>query len=142
MALLTSKDCFQKYGLAEAEKAMVLWDVPTELEIGVIPKRIYCNRDMQIPLTLAFKALIASGFVKELKTWDGCFCIRKKVGGTTSSLHSWGVAIDVNAAWNGCGKKPTLSAGFVKCFTDNGFDWGGVWSKPDGMHFQLKKGAA
>lgn len=137
--LLTSSDCFKKYGAAELERNMVLWDVPTELEIGVIPKRIYCNRDLLIPLTLAFKALINTGYVKELKTWDGCFNIRKKKSGVTQSLHSWGVAIDVNAAWNGFGKKPTLSDGFVKCFTDNGFDWGGVWATPDGMHFQLKK---
>lgn len=139
MALLTSADCLKRYGEPEKERAMVLWDVPTELEIGVIPKRIYCNKDMQIPLLLAFKNLIATGFVKELKTWDGCFNIRKKRGARSSSLHSWGVAIDVNAAWNGFGKKPTLSAGFVKCFTDAGFDWGGTWAKPDGMHFQLAK---
>lgn len=139
MSLLTSADCKKKYGEPEKESAMVLWDVPTELEIGVIPKRIYCNRDMIIPLTNAFKNLISTGFVKELKTWDGCFNIRKKRGAVSSSLHSWGVAIDVNAAWNGFGKKPTMTAGFVKCFTDAGFDWGGTWAKPDGMHFQLTK---
>lgn len=138
MALLTSTECVSRYGDARKESNMVLWDVPSELEIGVIPKRLYCNKDMLIPLTLAFKALISTGYVKELKTWDGCFNIRQKRGGVTQSLHSWGVAIDVNAAWNGLGKTPTLSQGFVKCFTDNGFDWGGTWSKPDGMHFQLK----
>ena len=138
MALLTSTECVSRYGAAYKESNMVLWDVPSELEIGVIPKRIYCNKDMLIPLTLAFKALISTGYVKELKTWDGCFNIRQKRGGITQSLHSWGVAIDVNAAWNGLGKTPTLSQGFVKCFTDNGFDWGGHWNKPDGMHFQLK----
>ena len=120
---------------------MVLWDVPSEMEIGVIPKRIYCNKDMIKPLTLAFQNLIKTGFVKELKTWDGCFNIRNKRGASSTSLHSWGVAIDVNSSWNGYGKKPTLSDGFVKCFTDNGFDWGGMWSKPDGMHFQLKNEA-
>lgn len=138
MALLTSTECVSRYGDARKESNMVLWDVPTELEIGVIPKRLYCNKDMLIPLTLAFKALISTGYVKELKTFDGCFNIRQKRGGVTQSLHSWGVAIDVNAAWNGLGKTPTLSQGFVKCFTDNGFDWGGHWNKPDGMHFQLK----
>jgi hypothetical protein len=55
------------------------------------------------------------------------------------SLHSWGIAVDVNAFSNGLGKEPTLSAGFVKCFTDAGFDWGGVWKRKDGMHFQLAK---
>lgn len=141
MGLLTSSDCLKRYGLPELEKAMALWDVPPELEIGVIPKKIYCNKDMVKPLTLAFQNLIKTGFVKELKTWDGCFNIRRKRGTISPSLHSWGVAIDVNAAWNGMDKKPTLSTGFVKCFTDAGFDWGGTWTKPDGMHFQLKKGA-
>ena len=118
---------------------MTLWDVPTELEIGVIPKKIYCNSDMVKPLEKAFRNLIETGYVKELRTWDGCFNIRPKKSGRTPSLHSWGLAVDVNAAWNGYGKQPTLSAGFVKCFTDAGFDWGGVWHMPntDGMHFQL-----
>lgn len=137
--MVTSKDCLKKYGNPEIEKFMVMWDVPTELEIGQIPKRIYCNRDLIGPLSQAFKNLIDRGVVNQLKSWDGCFNIRKKRGGTTSSLHSWGIAIDVNAAWNGFGKKPTMSPEMVKCFTDAGFTWGGTWSKPDGMHFQLSE---
>ena len=89
------------------------------------------------PLSKALQALISTGKVSELKTWDGCFNIRRKRGLTSMSLHSWGIAIDVNAAWNGLNKTPTLTPGFVKCFTDNGFDWGGTWQRKDGMHFQL-----
>lgn len=137
--MVTSVQALKKYGDPTLEKSMVVWDVPTALEIGVIPKKIYCNKDMIKPLEQAFKNLIDRGFVKELKTWDGCFNIRKKRGLTSMSLHSWGIAIDVNAAWNGLGKTPTLSAGFVKCFTDAGFDWGGTWTRKDGMHFQLAK---
>lgn len=138
--MVTSKQCFAKYGEpSESNKWLVLWDVPTELEIGVIPKRIYCNKDMVAPLTQAFKNLIDRGFVKELKTWDGCFNIRKKRGLASMSLHSWAIAIDVNAFENGLGVTPKLSAGFVKCFTDAGFDWGGTWTRKDGMHFQLAK---
>ena len=139
MTLLTHIDCLQKYGEPQLEKSMILWDVPSYLEIGVIPKKIYCNKDMIEPLTKAFTNLIATGCVKELKTWDGCFNIRSKRSGGTPSLHSWGVAVDINAAWNRMGQEPTLSAEFVKCFTDVGFDWGGEWRRTDPMHFQLKK---
>lgn len=136
--MVTSNQCLKKYGDPTLEKGMVVWDVPTELEIGVIPKKLYCNKDMVEPLKKAFKNLIDTGYVDELKTWDGCFNIRKKRGLTSMSLHSWGLAIDVNAAWNGLNKKPQLSAGFVKCFTDAGFLWGGNWKRLDGMHFELE----
>lgn len=137
--MVTAQQALKKYGAPELEAHMTLWDVPTALEVGVIPKRLYCNKDMVAPLSAAFKNLIDRGFVKELKTFDGCFNIRNKRGLNSPSLHSWGIAIDVNAAWNALGATPTLSAGFVKCFTDAGFDWGGTWTRKDGMHFQLSK---
>ena len=141
--MINSKQCFEKWGDPQTREDeggyMVMWDVPAELEIGVIPKRIYCNKAMIEPLTKAFQNLIKTGNVNELVTWDGCFNIRKQRGYAAQSLHSWGIAIDVNAAWNGLNKEPKLSAGFVKCFTDAGFDWGGAWKRKDGMHFQLSK---
>lgn len=137
--MVTAAACLKKYGEPSGSNPnLVLWDVPTELEIGVIPKRIFCNKDLIAPLAQAFKNLIATGCVEELKTWDGCFNIRKKRGLNSMSLHSWAVAVDVNAFENGLGATPKLSARFVKCFTDAGFDWGGNWSRKDGMHFQLK----
>ena len=137
--MVTSAQALKKYGDPTKENNMTLWDIPANLEVGVIPKRLYCNRDMIVPLTQAFQSLIVTGKVAELKTWDGCFNIRKKRGLSSMSLHSWGIAIDVNAAWNGLGKDPVLSPEFVKCFTDAGFDWGGTWKRKDGMHFQLAK---
>jgi len=137
--MVTSAQALKKYGDPNLQKSLVLFDVPTELEIGLIPKRIYCNKDLVAPLTQAFKNLITTGHVKEIKTWDGCFNIRKKRGLTSMSLHSWGIAVDINAFENGLGKTPKLSSGFVKCFTDAGFDWGGTWTRKDGMHFQLNK---
>ena len=135
--MVTSQQALKKYGPPETERFMVLWDVPANLEHGAIPKRLYCNKDMIIPLSRAFHNVIERGLVDQIKTWDGCFNIRRKRAATSASLHSWGIAIDINAAWNGFGKKPTMSAELVKCFTDAGFEWGGVWKTPDGMHFQL-----
>jgi hypothetical protein len=135
--MITHTQCFEKFGDPTKEKSMILWDVPPELEIGVIPKKVYCNKLLIKPLEKAFTNIISRNLVSELKTWDGCFNIRNKKGGITHSLHSWGMAIDINAAWNGFNKKPTMSKELVACFVDAGFEWGGVWKKPDGMHFQL-----
>jgi len=138
MSYLTHLELLKAFGEPNLERGMVLWDVPTELEIGVIPKKVYCNKTMVKPSEKAFSNLITTGYVKELKTFDGCFNIRNIRGRTTPSLHSFGAAMDFNAAWNQLGKPSAFSAGFVKCFTDAGCDWGGEWQRKDGMHFQLK----
>ena len=112
--MVTSNQALKKYGEpSDSNPWLILWDVPTELEIGVIPKRIYCNKDLVKPLENAFRNLIQRGYVKELKTWDGCFNIRKKRGLSSMSLHSWAIAIDVNAFENGLNQTPKLSSGFV-----------------------------
>jgi hypothetical protein len=141
--MVTSAQCLKKWGdptvTTNELKYMTVWDVPAHLEIGVIPKKLYCNKEMIGPLMQAFSNIIDRGLINELKTWDGCFNVRKKRGLNSLSLHSWGIAIDINAAWNGLGKTPTMSAKLVKCFTDAGFEWGGTWTRKDGMHFQLNR---
>lgn len=136
--LLTSAACLRKFGAAEKENNMILWDVPTSLEYSAIPRKIYCNQTLVRPLERALQAIRDRGLTKEIKTWDGCFNIRKKKGGTSLSLHAWGVAIDLNAAWNGFRKEPTMKKELVQCFTDFNWEWGGHWNTKDGMHFQLK----
>jgi len=137
--MVTSAQALKKYGDPTKESNMTVWDVPGHLEVGAIPKRLYCNKDMVVPLSEAFNNLVSRGKASELKTFDGCFNIRKKRGLSSMSLHSWGIAIDVNAAWNQLNMTPTLSPEFVKCFTDAGFTWGGTWTRKDGMHFELSK---
>ncbi len=118
---------------------MTLLTVPTDLRIGAVPARIYCNRDLVKPLLRAFHNIRDAGLADEIKTWDGCFQIRNKRAGRTASLHSWGLAVDVNAAWNRLGMKPTMPLNLVLCFLEAGFDWGGEWTTPDGMHMQLSE---
>lgn len=141
--MVTSLQCIIKYGTPNVQMEMAhltLWDVPEDINkaIPALPNKIYCNKDLVKPLERAFRNVIERGLTLLIKTWDGCFNIRKKRGGKTFSLHSWAIAVDLNAAWNPFGGTPTMSPCLVKCFTDAGFDWGGNWGKPDGMHFQLK----
>lgn len=152
--MLSSTDFYKKYGHPKEGRNLTMWDVPVELEIGIIPKRIYCNKDLIVPLSQAFRHLIDSGCVKELKTWDGCYNFRPirgyekkydalmKAGKTTEAIkylstHSWACAVDMNAFENGLGKVPKFSPEFVQCFTDAGFNWGGNFMRKDGMHFEL-----
>ncbi len=152
--MVTAQQALRKYGSPIDDVAttvnentvfertwMVLWNVPADIRAAIpaIPLRIYCNKDLVAPLERALRNVIQRGLAKEIKTWDGCFNIRNKRGLSSLSLHSWAIAIDINAAWNALGKVPTMSAALVKCFTDAGFDWGGTWKRKDGMHFQLSR---
>jgi hypothetical protein len=138
--MVTAEQCLKKWGIpSSGSRYLVLWTPDDLYRRGAIPARVYCNRDLVKPLRQAFTNLITRGCIDELKSWDGCFNIRQQRGGSSWSLHSWAIAVDVNAKENPLGQTPVLSPEFVKCFTDAGFDWGGKWKKPDGMHFQLAK---
>lgn len=130
---------------ANEAKFMVMYKVPQDIALNWINSatnkpttRIYVNKDMTAALEASLLALVETGHILELKTFDGCFNIRDVRGlPGTLSWHSYGLAIDLNAKENGLNKPPMLSEGFVKCFTDNGFVWGGNFSRKDGMHFQF-----
>jgi hypothetical protein len=140
--MVTAKDCLVVFGEPNVQmeyKHMVVLQVPGILQekMKCLPSRIYCNRALKAPLLRALTNLVNEGVYTELKSWGGCFNVRKMRGGNSMSLHSWGIAIDVNADTNALGAEPTLSPCFVDCFTREGFEWGGTWKRKDGMHFQL-----
>lgn len=138
--MITSAEAYRKLGDPTKESSMVVLDLSQYgINIPHVPQKVYCNKLLVQPLTSALKNVIVRELKDQIKTWDGCFNIRKKRGATSMSLHSWGLAVDINAPWNRYGYPPTMPKELVKCFTDAGFDWGGTWSKPDGMHMQLAK---
>ncbi len=100
---------------------------------------IACNKDIHVPLLTALHSLSNIGKAGELHTFDGCFNIRMVRGSNDHfSAHSYGLALDIDAATNPMGPvlHTTRSHEFVKCFTDQGFDWGGGWhGRKDPMHF-------
>jgi hypothetical protein len=56
------------------------------------------------------------------------------------SVHAWGIAIDLEPSRNPQGYAPRIDPRIVAAFEAEGFEWGGRWSRPDGMHFQLASG--
>ena len=66
---------------------------------------------------------------------------RMTTSGQSWSAHAWAAAVDINPEQNPftSGKlKTDMPKAFIKAFTDEGFGWGGNWSKSkDAMHFSL-----
>lgn len=153
--MVTSKDCIKKYGEPGVNegKYMEVWQIPQDIQdsfshvkfstLGTIgfPKKIYINKDFKPILEKALRNLMERNLTKELKTWDGVYVIRSKRLSTSYSLHSWGNAVDVNAAENRQGTEGKLSEEFGKAFEDAGMDWGRRWKgkTQDDMHFQIAK---
>ncbi len=103
--------------------------------------RVYGNYVMAGALKKAFRLICARGLAGELRTYDGCFNIRQMKGGRTWSVHSWGLALDFNAATNPFTRGELItdfSDDFINCWYEAGWEWGGAWrSVKDAMHFQL-----
>lgn len=103
-------------------------------------RHIACNLDIHMPLLAALKSVHERGLGDLLKTFDGCFNIRMVRGSTAAvSAHSYGLALDINASENGLGQTHGgfyNHLDFVKCFTEQGFAWGGNFhGRKDPMHF-------
>lgn len=143
--MLTQKQLIERFGkpsvdnLTFERKWMEVWIVPVEIreQIPVLPEKIYTHKLMVDKLLKVFTALIDANLHNEIKTWNGCFNIRKKRGLKTLSLHAWGLAIDLNAATNPLGGVVTWSEEFLAVWRRNGWICGADWTRKDGMHFQL-----
>ena len=109
--------------------------------------RVACHKAMEAPLLRALTEIHQSGLsdlidVADTKRGGGCYSAReiRTTNGTSGrnlSRHSWAAAIDLNPSTNSFGATPTMDPRIVYVFRRNGFAWGGTWSIPDGMHFEL-----
>ncbi len=101
--------------------------------------RTTCHRLMWEPLRGALNQIDEEGladtlFTEEFRTSGGCYAPRRisrfDAGGSISR-HAWGIAIDINTK---SGYVPRV----VEIFNSWGFAWGGTWTSPDEMHFELR----
>lgn len=72
-----------------------------------------------------------------MSKFSGSYNLRNIRGGKTLSMHSYGCAVDFDAANNWLGDTtPAMDRRVIEEFEREGWEWGGHWSRPDGMHFQ------
>ena len=98
-----------------------------------------CHRLMWEPLEGALNQILEEGLeeylsIEEWRSSGGCYAprrINRFDAGGSISRHAWGIAIDINT-------KSSYPPRVVQIFNDWGFAWGGTWTSPDEMHFELR----
>lgn len=102
-----------------------------------------CHRAMIPQLIAAVNELIERDLYSHLdpSQFAGCFVARHIDWNPSKplSMHAWGLAIDFNTRDNALGATPQMDPRVVEVFKRWGFDWGGDWRRPDGMHFELAR---
>ena len=98
-----------------------------------------CHRLMWGPLEGALNQIVDEGLantlsVEDFKKSGGCYAprrINRFDAGGSISRHAWGIAIDINI-------NSSYHPRVVEIFNSWGFAWGGTWTSPDEMHFELR----
>jgi D-alanyl-D-alanine carboxypeptidase len=118
------------------------WSVPV---LG----RVTCHKKLFPQLRGAMRELKNKGLagLATRGSYAGCFNPRFISSYTGSdvgpverlSRHAWGVALDINANLNPFGAPPRQDPRLVRIMRKWGFNWGGRWAVPDGMHFEWKR---
>lgn len=143
-----------KYGLPNREyldRHCEMWNISddfpwvSQVKIGQtqnVWRRVFINKDFKVKLKQAFTNLERAGLHIEIKTFDGCYVDRMVRGRNMRSLHSWAVAIDLNAEIEYLGRQTTSwSPRFVAIMKAAGIYWGGDWrGRKDPQHFALYNG--
>jgi hypothetical protein len=104
---------------------------------------VTCNKGMLPQLRAALTEIVASGLAGKVHPGEyaGCF-VPRYIGRSPAngiSLHSWGIAVDLNVPGNQRGTVGQMDRHVVQIFKKWGFAWGGDWSYTDPMHFEMNR---
>jgi hypothetical protein len=102
---------------------------------------VTCNRVMLPQLRAALTEVVQRGLGDRIhrSQYGGCYYPRY-IGydpGKGLSLHTWGIAVDLNVPENQRGTVGHMDRQVVEVFERWGFAWGGHWRYTDPMHFEL-----
>jgi hypothetical protein len=102
---------------------------------------VTCNKAYIPQLRAALNEVVANGLADKINPdeYAGCYYPRY-IGRDPSnglSLHSWGIAVDINVPGNLRGTVGEIDRGVVLAMKKWGMDWGGDWNYTDPMHFEM-----
>jgi hypothetical protein len=126
-------------GFIKPEKAWVDSNIATA-SVSIIGE-VTCHRLMIPQLQAALSEIESAGLADELRPDDygGCYVPRfiDRNPSLPLSMHAFGLAVDINVSTNQLGTEGDMNPRIVEIFERWGFVWGGEWSRPDPMHFEL-----
>jgi len=152
---MTTQEAIKRFGTPnEAGTYLTTIELPYPMRIAwdtkTTVKKMRCHKSVAENFKAVFTELLAVyGYdkIKELgiDLFGGCFNFRKMRGGTSYSMHAWGIAIDLDPARNKL-KETSKTARFARTeykpmidiFYKHGFISLGVEKNYDWMHFEIK----
>ncbi len=101
------------------------------------------NKGMLPQLRAALTEVVQQGLSSSIHPAEfaGCY-VPRYIGHDPAqglSLHSWGMACDLNVPGNQRGTVGQMDRRVVAIFKKWGFAWGGDWSYTDPMHFEMNR---
>jgi hypothetical protein len=101
------------------------------------------NKAMLPQLRWALEEIVHRGLASKIhpSQYGGCY-VPRYIGHNPAyglSLHSWGIAVDLNVPENQRGTAGQMDRTVVQIFKKWGFAWGGDWHYTDPMHFEMNR---
>lgn len=134
------------FGQPGDESNLVLIDLPYPMKYGVhTVNRTRCHKlvaDSLLRVLESIRLLMPAvpSIADEATDYGGIYNYRPKRGSTSLSLHSWGIAIDLDADDNTFRRHWPLEADMpieiMECFAREGWLAAGAFWNYDAMHFQ------
>lgn len=110
----------------------------TQADLPIIGS-VTCHRLLVPQLHAALNEIEQAGLAAEIYEYNGCYVPRfiDRDPDNPLSMHAFGLAVDLNTPTNQLGTAGDMDPRVVEIFERWGFVWGGRWSRPDPMHFEL-----
>lgn len=131
----------RKDGFVEPDPA---W-VESNIAVAEVPVlgTVTCHRLLIPQLGAALAEIERRGLAGQIdpRRYGGCY-VPRFIGRDPRrglSLHAFGLALDINVSTNHYGTRGDMDPRVVAVFDKWGFAWGGSWSTPDPMHFELSR---